>query len=106
MFEKKGVIVTNKDISFDEAEEFAIEIGAEEVEEEEDVLIFSCDPFQFSEIHNKLKEKFEVKDSQIRYIPSTYTEFTSKRDKGLFILFLKKLEEHQEVVAFHHNADI
>ena len=41
MFEKKGVIVTNKDISFDEAEEFAIEVGAEEVEEEENVLIFS-----------------------------------------------------------------
>ena len=54
MFERKGMITVNKgEITFDEAENIAIEVGAESVEENEDddeILTFICDPNDFSNV--------------------------------------------------------
>ena len=107
MFDKKGVIVTKKTMSLDDAEELAIEIeGVEEVEESDDSLVFLCNAQRYSEIHKAVSEKLEVQESQIRYLPNVLTELTNKREKGLFLCMLNELEKHDDVMAVHHNADL
>ena len=44
MFERKGIIICTKSISLEQAEELAIEFGAEEVEEEDEILNFYTSP--------------------------------------------------------------
>ena len=112
MFERKGMITVNKgEITFDEAENIAIEVGAESVEENEDddeILTFICDPNDFSNVNNEIvnNTKLEVEAAEIKYIPTVYTEFTTKRDKALFIRLIKGLEEAEDILSVHHNAAI
>ena len=44
MFDRKGIITCTKSISLEQAEELAIEFGAEEVEEEDEILNFYTSP--------------------------------------------------------------
>ena len=110
LFERKGMITVKKgQISFDEAENIAIEIGAESVEENDENLTFICDSNDFSTVNNELinnSSKLEVEAAEIRYIPTVYTEFTNKREKAIFLRLLKGLEEAEEILAVHHNAVI
>lgn len=106
MFSKKGVIgVAKKEASFDKAEEHAIEFGAEEVEEEEEHFVFITAPDLFPDILKQIKEHdYEVVFSEVQYIPNVYMEPANKRDKGLFLLLLKALEEHPNILSVYHNA--
>ena len=107
MFDKKGVIVTKKTMSLDEAEELAIEIeGVEEVKESDDSLVFLCNAQRYPEIHKAVSEKLEVEESQIRYLPNVLTEIINKREKVLFLYMLNELEKHDDVMAVHHNVDL
>ena len=118
MFERKGMITVKKgQISFDEAENIAIEFGAESVEENDDddnddeILTFICDPNDFSRVNNELvnNSKLEVEAAEIRYIPKfgiPKTEFTNKREKAIFLRLLRGLEEAEDILAVHHNAEI
>ena len=105
MFEKKGVIVINKEkISFEQLENDAIEFGVEDVEEFDEVVTLTCDPNDFSEVLSQLKEKYQIEHSKIEQIPNVYVEL-SKRDKGYLKLLLKALEDNPSVLAVYHNAD-
>ena len=118
MFERKGMITVKKgQLSFDEAENIAIEFGAESVEENDDddnddeILTFICDPNDFSRVNNELvnNSKLEVEAAEIRYIPKfgiPKTEFTNKREKAIFLRLLRGLEEAEDILAVHHNAEI
>ena len=107
MFSKKGVIGVSKTdtISLDKAEEDAIEIGAEEVEEEDDYFVFTTSPDLFPEALKQIQDrKYEVIHSGVQFIPSVYVEPANKRDKGLLLLLLKTLEDHPQILSVHHNA--
>ena len=104
MFEKKGIIICQKSgIDLEQAEELAIEFGAEEVEEEEEVFTFYTSPLDFPEICEKLKTKLEVIQQQIRYVPNVVLEL-NKRDKALLISLINTLESHENVLSVHHNG--
>ena len=107
MFERKGMITVKKgQISFDEAENIAIEFGAESVEENDDdeILTFICDPNDFSRVNNELvnNTKLEVEAAEIRYIPTVYTEFSNKREKAIFLRLLRGLEEAEDILSLIH----
>ena len=61
MFERKGIITCTKSISLEQAEELAIEFGAEEVEEEDEILNFYTSPigkiffFRKKKNHQKIR---------------------------------------------------
>ena len=104
MFEKKGVIVCHKSgMDLEQAEEIAIEFGAEEVEEEDEVFTFYTSPLEFPDICEKLKSKLEVIQQQIRYVPNVVLEL-NKRDKALLMGLINTLESNDNVLSVHHNA--
>ena len=51
MFERKGIIICAKSISLEQAEELAIEFGAEEVEEEDEILNFYTSPLGNAQLY-------------------------------------------------------
>ena len=51
MFERKGIIICAKSISLEQAEELAIEFGAEEVEEEDEILNFYTSPLGNTQLY-------------------------------------------------------
>jgi len=51
MFERKGIIICAKSISLEQAEELAIEFGAEEVEEEDEILNFYTSPLGITQLY-------------------------------------------------------
>ena len=51
MFERKGIIICTKSISLEQAEELAIEFGAEEVEEEDEILNFYTSPLGITQLY-------------------------------------------------------
>ena len=53
MFERKGIITCTKSISLEQAEELAIEFGAEEVEEEDEILNFYTSPIGNAQLYFK-----------------------------------------------------
>jgi len=109
MFDKKGVIVISKEetaVDADQLEEDAIEFGAEDIEEFDEVFTLTCSPNDFADLLSKLKEKYPIAHGEVEYVPNVQVELTSKRDKAMLKLLLNALEEHPSVTAVHHNADI
>ena len=51
MFERKGIIICAKSICLEQAEELAIEFGAEEVEEEDEILNFYTSPLGITQLY-------------------------------------------------------
>jgi len=109
MFERKGVIVISKEessLDADQLEEDAIEFGAEDIEEFDEVFTLTCSPLDFADVLSKLKEKYQISHGKVEYVPNIYVEMTNKKDKALLKLLLNTLEDHPAVTDYHHNADI
>lgn len=106
MFDKKGVIVIAKNShSLDKVEEDAIEFGAEDVDEDEDIFTMSCSPGDFTEVLNKVKDKYQVEHSQVEYVPNLIADGLNRRDKALFKGLCDALEKSPNVTAVHHNCE-
>ena len=103
MFDQKGIIICAKSISLEEAEELAIEFGAEEVEEDEEILTFYTSPLEFPDISEKLKPKLEIIQQQVEYVPNVQVELV-KRDRALLLSLCDALKSNSNVLAVHHNA--
>ena len=103
MFDQKGIIICAKSISLEEAEELAIEFGAEEVEEDEEILTFYTSPLEFPDITEKLKPKLEIIQQQVEYVPNVQVELV-KRDRALLLSLCDALKSNSNVLAVHHNA--
>jgi len=109
MFERKGVIVISKEettVDAGQLEEDAIEFGAEDIEEFDEVFTLTCSPNDFADLLSKLKEKYPIAHGEVEYVPNVHVEMTSKKDKAMLKLLLNALDEHPSVTAVHHNADI
>ena len=94
MFDRKGIITCTKSISLEQAEELAIEFGAEEVEEEDEILNFYTSPignaqliekfvklclhftFHFDEIFFTTKLKIRILFSKKNHLKNRETLFT------------------------------
>jgi len=112
IFERKGQIVARpppdavKDYNIDKAEEDAIEMGAEEVEVDDDGIVeFLCGPLDFPEVKAKAEEmKYEVLDASVRYVPNQWMELTTERERTAFDGLIAALDNNQFVTAVHHNV--
>ena len=79
MFERKGIITCTKSISLEQAEELAIEFGAEEVEEEDEILNFYTSPIGNAQIYFMTvlytRWRFETKNREILFTFAFYLSF-------------------------------
>lgn len=108
MFDKKGVIIIEKDDTTNEDELllFSLENGAEDVLSEDEYFEIICPPESFSKLRESLENNgYKLEDSEIKMVPNMKKELTEEEEEKLQI-FLDKLEDNDDVQNVWHNADI
>ncbi|MBR3002091.1 MAG: YebC/PmpR family DNA-binding transcriptional regulator [Clostridia bacterium] len=106
MFNKKGVIVIEKETTKMDEEELmmlALEAGAEDFASEEEVYEITTDPSDFTQVREKLEESgLEFLEADVQMVPTTTV---SLDDAGVEKMerLIERLEELDDVANIYHN---
>ncbi len=107
MFEKKGYIsVDANKYTEDQIMEFALDLGADDVKKEGDVIEIYTTVENFLNVLDGLKSKgIEIQSSELARFAQNTVKI--EKDKALSLLkLIDELEEHDDVQAVATNADI
>ncbi len=106
MFEKKGVIVIEKEgckLGEDDLMMLAIEAGAEDFSAEEEVFEITTAPNDFTAVTEKLSaEGITFLEAGVQMVPSTYVQLDEKGAEKMQRL-IDNLEDLDDVVEVFHN---
>ena len=106
MFNKKGVIVIEKETCKMDEEELmmlALDAGAEDFEASEEVYEITTDPADFSAVREKLEEEgFEFLEAEVQMVPTTMVSLDEKGCEKMERL-IEKLEDLDDVANIYHN---
>lgn len=108
LFDKKGVLIIDKEDGIDEEELMmqAIEAGAEDFSTEEYFEITTA-PEDFSQVRDSLKEAgYKFSTAEVSYIPQTTTKLTSEDDTKNMNKLIDALEDNDDVQEVYHNWDM
>ena len=107
MFTEKGQIIVAKedcDKDADEMMEFALEVGAEDISEEEDSYEIITDPDSFNDVEEAFeKAGIPMASAEVTMIPSTTVKLTSAEDIANMNKILETLDEDDDVQNVWHN---
>lgn len=110
LFEQKGDIVIARDVVSEETLlEVVIDAGADDIQVEDEYYEVFTTPENFSGVSELVREQgWETQVAEVRFIPIVGTEVVvSAEDQAATLLKLVEiLEDHDDVQAVHHNADI
>jgi len=104
MFEKKGIVVVNRSDKDDEAIETAIEAGAEDIKELDDILVIETSPEDFNSVLEAVNniDGIEIIESNVQLVATNESDVddeTAERVERL-IEVLEELDDVQNVI---HN---
>jgi YebC/PmpR family DNA-binding regulatory protein len=108
MFHKKGTIVyqRHKIKDFDQLFEAALEAGADDVKDEDDVVEIICAPEAFNELKETLDKKgLEADVAEIMRVPENYSAIDSDKAVSMQKL-IDWLEDNDDVQNVYHNAEM
>lgn len=106
MFDRKGQIVFSTENDFDTIFEAALDAGAEDVKEEDDVIEVVTDHTEFEKVRNSLDEQsLEYLSAEITMIPQTMTKIEGKSAETLMKM-IDVLEDNDDVQNVYANFDI
>lgn len=108
MFEKKGMIVIEKDTGADEDELMmaALDSGAEDVRVEDDVFEIITDPGTFDTVRDGLEEKgYRLAEAQVSMLPTNTVKIEGAQAEQMLKL-LDSLEELDDVDGVYTNFDM
>lgn len=108
MFDKKGMILVDKSTtSEDELMDLALEAGADDVLEEDDVFQVVTAPEDFDEVREGLEKAGVVfVEASLTMVPQTIIEVTEEKPARALLKLLDNLEGHDDVQNVHANFDI
>jgi len=108
MFDKKGVIVVDKEtVSEEELLELALEAGAEDVVEEDSTFQVITAPEDFNEVMQNLeKADIQYVEASVSMVPKNTVEVTEEKTARSLLRLLENLEDHDDVQKVHANFDI
>jgi len=108
MFDKKGVIMVNSTtISEEKLMELALDAGAEDVVEEEDLFKVTTAPADFNAINEALeKAGIAMESASIDMIPQNTIEVTDEKVARRVITMIEVLEDNDDVQNVYANFDI
>ena len=104
LFTEKGIINVDLKEDFDLVFEIALDLGAEDIEQNEDAICVTTNPDQVFEIAEKLKEKVSVLDSARELVASNYVSLDDDKAKS-FEKMIDMLEDLDDVQEVTHNAE-
>ena len=106
MFEKKGVIIIEKEsteLSEDEIMLIALDNGAENLESEEEFYEITSAPEDFSKLSEALETNgIKFLEADIKMIPSNYVDLDENGARKMELI-LEKLDELDDVIDVYHN---
>ena len=106
MFNKKGVIVIEKETANMDEEELmmlALESGAEDFESSEEVYEITTDPADFSTVSEKLEEAgLNFLEAEVQMVPTTTVKLDEKGVERMERL-IERLEDLDDVANIYHN---
>ena len=106
MFNKKGVIVIEKETANMDEEELmmlALESGAEDFEASEEVYEITTDPADFYTVSEKLEEAgLSFLEAEVQMVPTTTVKLDEKGVEKMERL-IERLEELDDVANIYHN---
>ncbi len=107
MFKPVGLVSFDKSVDFDKLFETAVELGADDIQEEDDEykVVTSVENFQ-SVVEGLEKEGFKNKDAELTRLPENTIEVTDEKVANQILKLLEKIEEHDDVQNVYSNFDI
>ncbi|KJR99344.1 MAG: transcriptional regulator [Peptococcaceae bacterium BRH_c4a] len=107
MFEKKGLIVVEKDTGVDEDDLLlaALDAGAEDVKSEEDIFEIITDPDSFEAVREELSGKgIKLSEADVSMIPKTTVKIEGVQEDQMMKL-LDALEDLDDVDEVYSNFE-
>ena len=106
MFNKKGVIIIEKDSTEMEEDELmmlALDAGAEDFKSEEEIYEIITEPSDFDTVREKLEESgLEFLEASVQMVPTTTVSLDEKGVEKMERL-LERLDELDDVSNVYHN---
>ena len=108
MFTKKGTILVDKeDINEEELMEKALEAGAEDVVEEDNVFQVETSPDDFEDVREALEaDGVKFIEAAVAMVPQNTVDITDEKTAGQILTLLERLEDHDDVQNVYANFDI
>ncbi|HEX2925967.1 MAG TPA: YebC/PmpR family DNA-binding transcriptional regulator [Ruminiclostridium sp.] len=106
MFNKKGVIVIEKDDKIDEETLMmeALDAGAEDFDSDDDCYEITTDPADFSAVREALEAKgYEFVEAEVSMIPTTTTKLTDPEQIKFMDKLIENLEDLDDVSNVYHS---
>lgn len=106
LFDKKGLIVYDKTVDFDQLFEAALEVGAEDVAEQDEHIEVITDTGTFIEVREALEARgFKHLNAEITMIPQTQALLEGKQAENM-LKMMDRLEDNDDVQNVYSNFDI
>lgn len=107
MFKPVGMISFDTSVDFEKVFETAVELGADDIleEDEEYKVLTSVENFQ-SVVEGLEKEGFKSANAQLTRLPENTIEVTDEKIASQILKLLEKIEEHDDVQNVYSNFDI
>lgn len=105
LFDKKGVIAIEDDgtIDADQLMMEALEAGAEDFENEDEMFEITCDPAEFSALREALETKgYNFLQADLQMIPQTYVKIDEDKVASMEKL-IDNLDDLDDVQNIYHN---
>jgi YebC/PmpR family DNA-binding regulatory protein len=109
MFDKKGLILIEKEdgISEDDLMMEALDLGAEDINIDEDGFEIITSPEDFNQVRDGLSERgYKFAAAEISYIPQNTVALTDEEDMKNMMKLIETLEENDDVQEVYHNWEI
>jgi len=108
MFERRGLLVLDQGTGIDEDDLFllAAEVGAEELEQDEDAFQVITAPDALEQVRQALLEAgYTLSLAEVTYLPKTQTHVCGG-DAQRLLRLIEALEDHDDVQEVYGNFDI
>ncbi|OAF69267.1 Coiled-coil domain-containing protein 44 [Intoshia linei] len=107
-FELKGTVSVDKidcDLNLEQLTDVAIEVNAENVEENEYTYEFICQPNDVNSVKEKLEKTLTLTDLSFKSIHTAKNKITLQPDKlDVFNFVIESLMENEDIVNVVHNV--
>jgi YebC/PmpR family DNA-binding regulatory protein len=108
MFKKQGVIVYDKgSVDENKLTDVAVELGADDVKDENEQLVVVTEPREFERIRDGLKQSglTEPGSAEVTMIPQNTVRLTGKEAEQA-VKLLSALEDHDDIQNVYSNLDV
>ncbi|MBQ4160477.1 MAG: YebC/PmpR family DNA-binding transcriptional regulator [Clostridia bacterium] len=105
MFDKKGVILIEKEDGIDEDTLMmeALDAGADDFASEEGIFEITTTPEGFSAVREALEANYTLASAEVEMVPQTTVDLTDADDIKFMNKLLEMLEDNDDVQNVYHN---